>query len=167
MKTIDLCRKSITEHTRMLLWWIHQIYFLFEATQNFRPLLIISSTVGYITKSCAFARKMIFESIYHCIHMALSYHQSNSWLVPVALLVLRNFVDTLLQLLATVYSGYRHGFLVLCSQPRNKEISPCIADALGTHAIQSLQSKWTVGENPFNIVKKCWNISNNDHHVQS
>ena len=34
-------------------------------------------------------------------------------------------------------------------------------------AIQSLQSKWTVGENSFDIVKKRWNISNYDHHVQS
>ena len=73
------------------------------------------------------------------------------------------------QLLAMVYSGYRHGFLVLCSQPRNNEISPCqlmavgpIADAPGTCAIQSLQSKWTIGENSFDIVKKCCNISKND-----
>ena len=80
----------------------------------------------------------------------------------------------LLQLLATVYSAYRYGFLGLFSQPWNKEISPCqlmavgpIADALGTCAIQSLQSKWTVGENSSDIAKKCWNISNNDHHVQS
>ena len=42
-----------------------------------------------------------------------------------------------------------------------------IADAPGTRAIQSLQSEWTVGENSFDIVKKCWNVSNNDHHVQS
>ena len=110
-----------------------------------------------------YAGKMIFESIYHYIHIALRYHQSNSWLVPVVLLVWRNFVD----MLATVYSGYRHGFLGLCSQPRNKEISHCIADAPGTYAIQSLQSKLTVGENSFDIVKKCWNISNSDHHVQS
>ena len=42
-----------------------------------------------------------------------------------------------------------------------------IADAPGTCAIQALKSKWTVGENSFDIVRKCWNISNNDHHVQS
>ena len=30
-----------------------------------------------------FAGTIIFKSIYHWIHMALRYHQSNSWLVPV------------------------------------------------------------------------------------
>ena len=52
MKTIDLCGKSITGHTCILLQWIHQIHFLLEATQNVRPQLIIFSMVGYITKSC-------------------------------------------------------------------------------------------------------------------